>query len=440
MQEYDPLVSEYQHEKSRPREAEALQTLRKVASLVKPIMRQRGWRVGILTEFYPPEQNLLGLNWNNGQKICLRLRYPGDERQFLPLEQVVDTMLHELCHNVHGPHNEAFHNLWNQLRDEHESLIRKGYTGEGFLSTGHKLGSSTGRIPMHEAQRRARAAAEKRRTLTAGSGQKLGGAAVRRGQDIRKVIADAAQRRIDIMRGCGDTDTARVKEIVDQTNQSGFKTKAEGDDADEEAIMLAYIDLVQEEEREKYGKNYIAPSKDNPAGSQGYAPSSSSNSWQASKAPPVPTSTKPPASGGAAIPTHIFDLDDPSSAADFSTSWTCNICTLVNPPNYLSCDACGTDRPSPPPSPQRRPRPTSKPSSLPSRPAAANGIGLRDGSKERSRIPSKTDKLDKIRSLNAEVERKAQAQAVGWECRGCGNWMENQWWTCGRCGMMKSSS
>ena len=366
MNELDPLVSEYQHEKSRPREADALQTLRKVASLVKPIMRQRGWRVGILTEFYPPEQNLLGLNWNRGQKICLRLRYPGDERQFLPLEQVVDTMLHELCHNVHGPHNEAFHDLWNQLRDEHEALMRKGYTGEGFLSQGHKLGGSTHRLPMHEAQRRARAAAEKRRTLTAGSGQKLGGAGVRRGQDIRRVIADAAQRRINIMRGCADTDTARVKEIVDQTNRSGVKTKAEDEDANEEAIMLAYIDLIQEEEREKYGKDYIPPSKDNPAGSHQNTSSSTprpikSEPSASSTKPPIPTATKPtPAiTAGATIPTHIFDLDDPSSATDFSSSWTCTICTLVNPPAYLSCDACGTDRPSPPPAPRRQPTPPS---------------------------------------------------------------------------------
>ncbi|KAI4113290.1 MAG: hypothetical protein LQ338_008203 [Usnochroma carphineum] len=429
MHEHDPLVSEYQHEKSRPREAEALQTLRKVASLVKPIMRQRGWRVGILTEFYPPEQNLLGLNWNRGQKICLRLRYPGDERQFLPLEQVVDTMLHELCHNVHGPHNEAFHNLWNQLRDEHEALLRKGYTGEGFLSEGRKLGGSTGRIPMHEAQRRARAAAEKRRTLTAGSGQKLGGAGIRWGQDPRKVIADAAQRRIDIMCGCADTDTARVKEIVDQTNRSGFTTKAEQDDADEDAIMLAYIDLIQEEEREKYGKDYVPPSKDNPAGSQAIRHDPGS-----SKPPPIPTSTKPisPGGGGAPIPTNIFDLDDPSSAADFSASWTCNICTLVNPPNYLSCDACGTDRPSPPATPTRPPAPASRAA------GSKNNNSLTDRS--RIHIPKKTAKLDNIRSLNAEIERKAQAQPVGWQCLGCGNWMESQWWTCGRCGMMKTKS
>lgn len=95
MREIDPLVFEYQHEKQRPREAEALLILRKVASLVKPIMRRRDWKVGTLCEFYPHQRNLLGLNVNAGQKICLRLRYPSDQRQFLPIEQVVDTMLHE---------------------------------------------------------------------------------------------------------------------------------------------------------------------------------------------------------------------------------------------------------------------------------------------------------------------------------------------------------
>lgn len=95
MIEHDPLIFEYEHEKFRPLETEALQTLRRVASLVKPIMRRRGWKVDILTEFWPPEKNLLGLNWNQGQKICLRLRHPHDERQFLCLEEVVDTMLHE---------------------------------------------------------------------------------------------------------------------------------------------------------------------------------------------------------------------------------------------------------------------------------------------------------------------------------------------------------
>ena len=95
MIEHERLVREYSHERHRPREAEALKSLQKVASMVKPIMRQRGWTVGILAEFYPQETNLLGINYNKGQRICLRLRYPGDQNQFLPFEEVVDTMLHE---------------------------------------------------------------------------------------------------------------------------------------------------------------------------------------------------------------------------------------------------------------------------------------------------------------------------------------------------------
>ncbi len=70
--EHDALIGEYQHEAHRPRAPEALTSLRKIASLVKPIMRQRKWRVGALAEFFPVERNLLGLKLNGGEKICLR--------------------------------------------------------------------------------------------------------------------------------------------------------------------------------------------------------------------------------------------------------------------------------------------------------------------------------------------------------------------------------
>lgn len=95
MREQDALIGQYTHENHRPRADTALLTLRKIASMVKPIMRQRGWRVGTLSEFYPEEKNLLGLNYDHGQRICLRLRYSRDQSLFLPFEQVVDTMLHE---------------------------------------------------------------------------------------------------------------------------------------------------------------------------------------------------------------------------------------------------------------------------------------------------------------------------------------------------------
>lgn len=62
MAEFDALVSEYSHLQKFSRSDEALQKLKKIASLVKPIMRARNWKVGVLAEFYPDTQNLLGRN------------------------------------------------------------------------------------------------------------------------------------------------------------------------------------------------------------------------------------------------------------------------------------------------------------------------------------------------------------------------------------------
>jgi len=60
MDEYDPLVLHYSHLVNFPREKEALHLLRRVASLVKPIMRARRWKVHELAEFFPEQANLLG--------------------------------------------------------------------------------------------------------------------------------------------------------------------------------------------------------------------------------------------------------------------------------------------------------------------------------------------------------------------------------------------
>lgn len=59
--EIDPLVGQYSHLRDYPREKDALHALKKIASLVKPIMRARNWHVGTLAEFWPDkEPNLLG--------------------------------------------------------------------------------------------------------------------------------------------------------------------------------------------------------------------------------------------------------------------------------------------------------------------------------------------------------------------------------------------
>lgn len=333
-------------------------------------------------------------------------------------------LVDRLCHIVHGPHDEHFHKLWDQLRDEYDALIRKGYTGEGFLSQGQKLGG--GRIPMQEARRRARAAAEKRKILTAGSGQKLGGAPVRRGQDIRKVIADAAERRTRVTKGCSGSGISkdRERELVQETNKSGFLTKAEEDDANEEAMIIAYIDLVQEEEKEKWGDAYIPPSNENPAGSQGgpsqiksepgTRPEASTSRYYGQR-PPVIAATKP------WPPTVVPAPSKPPPSQN--DTWTCDICTLVNLSTYLCCDACGTEPPSPPP--QRRPNLSTTPSTQ------ARSSSIRDSNARKA--------VKSLMSLDATTSKQPQ-QPMGWLCHTCGNFMENEWWTCGRCGTMKLSS
>ncbi|KAJ5644569.1 Zinc finger RanBP2-type [Penicillium longicatenatum] len=428
MRELDPLISEYRHEKKRPREAEALFILRKVASMVKPIMRQRAWRVGALCEFYPSQSNLLGLNVNHGQKICLRLRYGSDQKQFLPIEQITDTMLHELSHIVHGPHNRDFHALWNQLRDEHEELVIKGYTGEGFLSQGKRLGGA--RIPLDEARRQARATAEKRRILAKNSGKRLGGAPVLRGTDMRKVRADAAQRRLEVMNGCA-SGTDRETELVEEESRNGFRTKAEEDDANEEAILQAFIELIQEEEREKYGSSYVPPSQENPAGprTESSLPKSSARDTAKSL-----LSNKTPAVSSSSTTANNSSYDAP---------WTCPMCTLENPSNFLCCDVCASERPTPTntnvakgssrqtPAQSVRAEPEKQkkralPDDTGAKPDPAHGTFA---------FKNRTRALDTLSSL----DRDANKRPLGWVCS-CGTFMETQWWTCSLCGSMKPSS
>ena len=60
LKEHDAHIDSYIHLDKLPRAKEALSSLQKIASLVKPIMRNRGWRIGALAEFFPREPNLLG--------------------------------------------------------------------------------------------------------------------------------------------------------------------------------------------------------------------------------------------------------------------------------------------------------------------------------------------------------------------------------------------
>ncbi|KAK1988625.1 WLM domain-containing protein [Colletotrichum cereale] len=444
MPEHDALVATYSHLADFPRASDALRTLKKVASLVKPIMRVRGWKVQELAEFYPEQANLLGLNINRGQRILVRLRYPGDRSLFLPIEQVVDTMLHELSHIVFGPHDGKFHALWNQLRDEHEALIRKGYTGEGFLSEGHRLGG--GRMPMHEARRLARTAAEKRRSLTAGSGRRLGGSGLGIGSDIRRVIAGAIERRNNTLQGCGNTNhnDREIQQISETATRNGFRTQAEEDAANEAAIAQALWELVQEEERQRYGGYYIPPSVQNPTGNGGGSVMGDDGNRSNSVPPsiPGPATRPPPAPNPPPVPRPetrppVVSVPTPQSAPQ--RGWTCGVCTLHNPSTFLCCDACGTERGQDPqrqvwtPNAEKRERQR----------ASVVATASNSSRQETIDLTSSPPRSSGTGGANGEIRQPsgpAVQKPATWQCSYCGTVMERQWWTCSTCGVMKDNS
>ncbi|XP_059640350.1 DNA-dependent metalloprotease WSS1-like [Cornus florida] len=149
---------------NKVREDEAKEILENVAKQVQPIMRKRKWKVKILSEFCPANPSLLGLNIGGGAEVKLRLRRPNNDWDFFPYNQILDTMLHELCHNEHGPHNAAFYNLLDEIRKECEELMAKGITGtgQGFDLPGRRLGGFSRQPPLSSLRKNALAAAENR--------------------------------------------------------------------------------------------------------------------------------------------------------------------------------------------------------------------------------------------------------------------------------------
>lgn len=285
---------------------------------------------------------------------------------------------------MHGPHDGSFHALWNELRSEHRVLVSKGYTGEGFLAKGRKLGGR--RIPLDEMRRQARASAEKRHKekKKRSSGQKLGGKKAPTGTDVRKVIADAAIQRNTITKGCA-SGTQQGAKAAEEAKRNGFRTKAEEDDANDLAIAKALIELMEEDETNKLegsasenisseGLNAFSErGLENAAHLRGNKDSllrdSSSDlrseNYQSSQADSSESkvfnllaeaerkrqekrkskTAAPPISSEARVGPNAHSLQPPIQNPKVPIYWTCSICTLNNPGLYLCCDACGTERP-----------------------------------------------------------------------------------------------
>ncbi|OZJ03788.1 hypothetical protein BZG36_03008 [Bifiguratus adelaidae] len=235
------LIGSLKPLKTKQRRDDALKLLQRMAANVKPIMKRRGWKVERLEEFFPKNPNLLGLNVNRTTKICIRLRPHFDENAFLDYDSLLGTMLHELTHIVHGPHDAKFYALLEELNKELDELLAKGITGEEFGGTGRKVG---GRGPTNLSRAKIRElalqAAERRRNIVAilgeGGGRKLEGKPIDR-TSIREIAAAAAERRMRDAKWCGgEIETEEEeREIEDREEPAMVDFTLESDHSEEEA-------------------------------------------------------------------------------------------------------------------------------------------------------------------------------------------------------------
>ncbi|KAF8899221.1 WLM domain-containing protein [Infundibulicybe gibba] len=316
----DTFVQSFTHLKDRPKADRALPMLQRVASLVKPIMRKHNWVLPVLAEFFPDSDNLVGLNVNMGQQILLRLRPAHAPDAFYEEEDVVQVMLHELTHNVHGPHDDKFYKFLSGLQDEYDQLQQSGYAGEGFFSKGQRLGVNVSHdLPPHLARTKTLEAAEKRRQVSKilGTGQnKLGGRLIMKNMTPAQMAAQAAERRARDEKACA----------------SGAVAEREASKAAKESIKDRIIDLTQDDsDSEVIILDQAAP---------GPPREPRSTSTSTSLIPP-PLSEQKRARGKPLTQPQLT----PTMETLIPSQWECQICTLLNQAHVLQCDACLTRKP-----------------------------------------------------------------------------------------------
>jgi len=187
------IKAEFKYATPTPFEAEALLKKLSTDPGIIDIMTSRKFRVGILTEMSPteaqdrmakrgtPNVDLLGYNQNQGEMIVLRLR-TDTLKGFRPYPDLINTLIHELTHNVWGPHDHNFWKLYGELKAQYMKFHRfwshggqsangsssgqfQGFAGDDTDESG---GTSSGfgkvlggmeSLPATDADRRSRATA-----------------------------------------------------------------------------------------------------------------------------------------------------------------------------------------------------------------------------------------------------------------------------------------
>lgn len=200
--------------------------LHQVAKLVAPILHMNNFKVGTLCEMYPKNPNLLGLNVNRGQKILIRLRYHSNEKLFYPLGDIIGTMLHELTHNLYGPHDAKFYKFLDGLKKDFENIQYGTLAKSNYVCEEQTLGGvynpRGGYISVREKRIAALSAhkfkSESRKLGTSAASNRMNKAKMPTDPAaLRKLILEATERRLKDSKWCptASVDTKDIEPDID---------------------------------------------------------------------------------------------------------------------------------------------------------------------------------------------------------------------------------
>lgn len=331
---FNSIKAEFKFSTPPPFDAEKL--LQKLATDpgIIDIMKSRKFKVGILTEMSPveaqermskrgtPDMDLLGYNQNAGEKIVLKLR-TDNLKGFRPYHDILNTLIHEMTHNVWGPHDQKFWKLYGELKAQymrfHRFWSHSGKSAEGASQFQGFAGGDSEEI-------------DEGRASGGGFGQILGGAAPSQmSPRARRLLAAEARAALgegpeepmkpNFLAGngqwifvcpCGQVHDPAGCEIAQAGTSTASATAVDETSAD--------VDIAATRE-ELEGTTDVAK----PVVEVGFA------------------SPKP--SGSDVHMTQEAPGAPPVSSSRAAAAWSCPACFLDNDAEILRCAACAAARP-----------------------------------------------------------------------------------------------
>lgn len=236
---------------------------------------------------------------------------------------------HRMAHIVRGPHDQQFYKVLEELKAETEVLMASGYSGEGFYSNGHSLGSRS--LPRYQSKHAAATAAEKRmqtsRTMLPAGGIRLGGGpSLLKNMTPAQLAVIAAEKRLHDQIWCGGNQTNEgASSSTESSSDNSLKRKLTPLNNEMNEIS-SYTDV-----RTKKLRVTIDLTEDEDVIS--LTTDSCDDGWS------CPTCTF--SNKSLALACEVCRCQIPSENIDIPIEcWECPQCTLINEKKWLACVAC----------------------------------------------------------------------------------------------------